>query len=163
MFAPPAFAQSSLTEFSGHWSGRGSDRDLPFHALQPTLCRMTVKADGRHLNTETECNGAAGLHKRIRFSATSTGNTFNGRVEQSSSVRGSGQPAKRRAGKLTGTRAGDTAEFEISFPGLTPNAYVVLSLTSQNSFSMRTSVLGVALMDVEFHRGLATTRSNATR
>ncbi len=70
-------------------------------------------------------------------------------------MRGSGNAPKLRAGKVTGSRDGDTANFEVHFPGLTPNANVVLKLNSPTSFSMRVSSLGITLTEVTYHRPAA--------
>lgn len=153
--APPAGAETKLPEFSGQWTGSGSDRDSPMESVQSTQCKATVKADLTHMTSDTECNGQAGLHKVIRLSVTFAGNQFTGKVEQTSDVRGSGNPSKLRAGKVTGSRDGDIATFEAHMPALTPNANVLLKLTSSTSFSMRVSSLGVILTEVTFHRPAA--------
>ena len=148
----PAGAQTKLTEFNGSWLGSGTDRDTPFATAQPTRCQTRVTADATHMTSNMECNGDAGLHKRIRLSISYTGNKFTGSTEQISVVRGSGAAPKRRAGTVAGMRTGDRAEFEVRFSGLTPNAHVVLELTSPTSFAMTTSTLGATLTKVDFHR-----------
>jgi len=153
--AAAAGAETKLPEFSGQWTGSGSDRDSPMESAQPTQCKATVQADLTHMTSDTECNGQAGLHKVIRLAVTFAGNQFTGKVEQTSDVRGSGNPPKLRAGKVTGARDGDIATFEAHMPALTPNANVVLKLTSPTSFSMRVSSLGVTLTEVTFHRPAA--------
>lgn len=153
--APAAVAETKLPEFNGRWSGSGTDRDSPMESPQPTRCRVTVKADLTHMTSDTECNGQAGLHKVIRLSVTFAGDQFTGTAEQTSVVRGSGKAPKLRAGKVTGSRDGDIANFEVRFPGLTPNANVALKLTSPTSFSMRVSSLGVTLTDVTYYRPAA--------
>jgi len=147
-----AGAETRLTELNGPWRGSGTDRDLPFATLQPTQCRTRVTADATHLASETQCSGKAGLDKHIRLSTTFAGNSLSGTVEQTSTLRGSSAPPTRRAGTLAGTRSGDTLEFEVRFGGLTPNAHVVLQLTSPSTFSMRISTLGAALTDVVSQR-----------
>jgi len=104
------------------------------------------------MSSNMECNGNAGLNKRVRLSISFTGNKFTGSTEQISVVRGSGAPPKRRAGTVVGVRTGDKAEFEVRFSGLTPNAQVVLELTSPTSFAMTISTLGATLTKVDFHR-----------
>jgi hypothetical protein len=150
--ATAAGAETSLTEFNGRWDGSGTDRDALFDTAQPTRCRVIVTADPTHMASDTECNGQAGLHKEIRLSVAFSGHRFTGSVEQTSSLRGSNAAPKRRAGSVTGRRDGDTADFVVRFGGLTPNARVILKLTSATSFSMLVSTLGVTLTDVKYHR-----------
>ena len=148
----PAGAETKLTEFNGQWLGGGTDRDTPLASAQPTRCQTRVTADLTHMTSNMECNGSAGLHKRIRMSISFTGNKFSGSTEQISVVRGSGAAPKRRAGTVVGVRTGDRAEFEVRFSGLMPNAHVVLELTSPTFYAMTTSVLGATLTKVDFHR-----------
>jgi len=148
----PAGAETKLTEFNGQWFGSGTDRDTPLATPQPTRCQIRVTADLTHMSSNMECNGNAGLNKRVRLSISFTGNKFTGSTEQISVVRGSGAPPKRRAGTVVGVRTGDKAEFEVRFSGLTPNAQVVLELTSPTSFAMTISTLGATLTKVDFHR-----------
>jgi hypothetical protein len=150
--ATSAGAQTPLTDLNGRWAGRGTDRDSPLQSTQPTRCQVTVKADATHMTSDTECLGEAGLHKRIHLSVTFSGQQFSGNVEQTSDQRGSNSPPTRRAGSVTGNRNGDTAEFTVRFGGFTPNARVVLNLTSATSFSMLVSSLGATLTDVTYHR-----------
>jgi hypothetical protein len=153
--ATAAGADTPLTEFNGQWTGRGTDRDSPLEKTQPTQCRVTVKADPTHMNSDTECNGRRGLFKRFRLALTFSGNQFTGTTEQTSSRRGSDAAPTQRNGKVSGSRNGDTANFTVHLPGLTPNAHVVLKLTSPTSFSMRVSSLGATLTDVIFQRPAA--------
>jgi hypothetical protein len=67
-----------------------------------------------------------------------------------SSLRGAAPT--RYAGTVTGSRDGDVATFTAHFGGLTPNAHVVLTLTSPTAYSMRVSVLGSTLTDVTLRR-----------
>ena len=152
MALTPAGAATRLTEVNGQWLGSGTDRDLPFATSQPTQCRTLVTADLTHMTSDMKCNGKAGLDKRIRLSIAFTGNAFTGTVEQTSVLRGGGAKPTRRAGTVAGTRTNDTLEFEVRFAGLTPNAHVVLQLTSPTSFAMKTATLGATLTAVEFHR-----------
>ena len=145
-----ANAATPLTELSGQWSGGGTDRDSPMASTQATRCRATLKTDPTHLTSTTECDGDAGLHKRFHLAVTFQGDQFTGSVEQVSSVRGAA-PA-RYAGTVTGTRKGDVAAFTAHFSGLTPNASVVLTLTSPTSYSMQVSVLGSTLTNVTLRK-----------
>jgi hypothetical protein len=152
MALTPAGAEIKLPEFNGRWTGSGTDRDLPLATAQPTQCQTRVTADLTHMTSVMECNGNAGLNKRVRLSILFTGNEFTGTAEQTSVVRGSSAPPKRRAGTVAGLRTGDKAEFEVKFSGLTPNAHVVLQLSSPTSFAMMISTLGATLTKVDFHR-----------
>ena len=151
----PAGAETKLTEFTGLWRGSGTDRDTPLATAQPTQCQTRVTADLTHMTSNMECNGEAGLNKRVLLSVAFTGNQFTGTAEQTSIVRGSHAAPTRRVGSISGSRTGDTAAFEVRFPGLTPNANVVLELTSPTSFAMRISSLGVTLTKVDFRRPAA--------
>ena len=148
----PAGAETKLTEFNGPWLGSGTDRDTPFATAQPTRCQTRVTADLTHMTSDMTCNGKAGLDKQVKLSISFTGNKFTGTANQTSVVRGSGAPPKRRAGTVTGVRTGDRAEFEVNFGALTPNAHVVLELTSPTSYAMTISALGATLTKVDFHR-----------
>jgi hypothetical protein len=148
----PAGAETRLTEFNGQWLGSGTDRDTPLATPQPTRCHTRVTADLTHMTSNMECNGNAGLHKRVRLSIAFTGNKFTGTTEQISVVRDGGAAPKRRAGAVVGVRTGDKSEFEVKFSGMTPNAHVVLELTSPTSYAMTISVLGSILTKVDFHR-----------
>jgi hypothetical protein len=53
---------------------------------------------------------------------------------------------------VTGTRSGDVADFTARFPGMTPNAHVVLTLRSPTSYSMSVSVLGSTLTEVTLRK-----------
>jgi len=155
MALAPACAETKLTELNGQWLGSGTDRDLPFATAQPTRCQTRVTADLTHMTSDMKCSGEAGLNKRVRLSIAFTGNRFTGSAEQTSIRRGSGAPPKQRIGSVSGSRNGDTAAFKVRFPGLTPNAHVVLELTSPTSFAMRISSLGATLTKVDFHRPAA--------
>jgi len=155
MALAPACAETKLTEFNGQWLGSGTDRDMPLATAQPTRCQTRVTADLTHMTSDMECNGDAGLNKRVRLSIAFTGNRFTGSAEQFSIVRGSGNTPKRRTGTVSGSRTGDTAAFEVHFSGLTPNAHVVLELTSPTSYAMTISSLGATLTKVDFHRPTA--------
>ena len=148
--AVPAWSATPLSALNGQWSGGGTDRDGPFGTLQPTRCRATLKADATHLTSTTECDGAAGLHKRFHLAITFQGERFDGSVEQVSSVPGAAPT--RYAGSVSGSRDGDVADFTANFGALIPNAHVRLAVTSPNSYSMRVSLLGSTLTDVTLRR-----------
>ncbi|MBV9346373.1 MAG: hypothetical protein JO245_00190 [Pseudolabrys sp.] len=149
----PALAQTPLTEFNGHWSGSGTDRDFPSESAQPTRCRTIVKADAARIVSETRCRGEAGLDKTLRLSVAVDGSGFEGKGEQVSTRRGSGNPPRIRAGRVSGTRSGDRATFTVHMPGLMPNATVTLDLTSPATYVMQITALGMVLTDVTFRRG----------
>jgi hypothetical protein len=111
---------------------------------------MQIKVTGRDLNSTSRCDGAEGLRKRLRMSVSFAGNDFTGTVETSSRLPDS-KPVLR-AGKITGRRNGDRAEFTVRFPGLTPNAYVILELTSPDTLAMKVTTLGATLTEVTYRR-----------
>jgi len=143
-------AATPLTALNGEWQGGGTDRDGPLAAPQPTHCRATIKTDPTHLTSTTQCDGETGLAKSFRLSVAFTGDRFTGSVEQVSSVHGG--PVTRYAGTVSGRRDGDVASFTARFGGLTPSAYVVLTLTSPTAYAMRVRVLGSTLTDVTLRR-----------
>jgi hypothetical protein len=149
----PALAETKLTDLKGQWTGSGTDRNLPFAPEHPARCQTQVTADSTRLISEMECNTDAGINKRIRLSIVfKSDNKFTGSAEQITVHRGGNDKPRRYAGPVTGTRTGDTAEFEIHFSGMMPNAHVVLELTSPTTFAMRSSSLGATLTNVTFRR-----------
>ena len=94
--------------------------------------------------------GRRRLHKSFHLAITFQGDRFTGTVEQVSSLHGA--TPTRYAGTVTGTRSGDVADFTARFPGLTPNAHVVLTLRSPTSYSMSVSVLGSTLTEVTLRK-----------
>jgi hypothetical protein len=145
-----ATAEPNLTDFAGLWSGSGTDRDMPFAAFQQTQCQTRVTADASHMASDMTCQTKAGGRKRMKLTAAFAGAKFSGSAEQTSAAPDGS--VKRHAGSITGVREGDVAKFEIHFGALTPNAHVVIEITSPNTFRMRSSVLGSVLSSVEFHR-----------
>jgi hypothetical protein len=143
-------AATPLTELTGQWSGGGTDRASPMASSQATRCRATLKTDPTHLTSTTQCEGAAGLHKSFHLAIAFKGDQFTGTVEQVSSLRGAAPT--RYAGTVTGSRNGDVADFTARFPGMTPNAHVVLTLRSPTSYSMSVSVLGSTLTEVTLRK-----------
>jgi hypothetical protein len=101
------------------------------------------------MNSNTVCNGQAGLHKVIDFSIALDGNQFTGDLSQSTIVRGSAASASER---LRGRKAEDTARFPVKFPGLVPSAIVNFKIHSPSSYSMHATSLGLTLMDVIVNR-----------
>jgi hypothetical protein len=147
-----ARAETKLTYFNGMWRGSGSDRNSPLESLQRTSCQTTIQADLRRMNSNTVCDGQAGLHKVIDFSITLDGNQFTGDLSQSTIVRGSAASASVLKGSVVGRKAEDTARFQVQFPGLVPSAIVNFKIHSPSSYSMHVTSLGLTLMDVIFNR-----------
>ena len=143
-------AATPLTQLTDQWSGDGTDRASPLASSQSTRCRATLKTDPTHLTSTTQCEGAAGLRKSFRLAIAFQGDRFTGTVEQVSSLRGAAPT--RYAGTVTGSRSGDVADFTAHFPGMTPNAHVVLTLRSPSAYSMAVSVLGSTLTDVTLRK-----------
>jgi hypothetical protein len=150
----PARAETKLTDFDGQWQGTGKDRDLPFESMQQTNCQTTVNADFRRMNSITICNGDAGLDKVIQLAITLSGEAFAGSLTQRTTMRGDEASASVLSGSVSGRKTDNTAIFQVTFPGLLPNAEVTLRLISPSSYSMRATTLGSTLMDVTFIRAI---------
>jgi hypothetical protein len=151
----PAGAETRLTDFDGQWLGSGQDRDLPFEPMQQTSCQTTNSADLRRLSSVTVCKGDAGLDKLIQLTITLSGETFSGTLTQKSTLRGDDTFVSVLNGSVSGHKTDNTATFQVNFPGLVPNAIVMLRLISPSSYSMKATTLGSALMDVTFTRAIA--------
>jgi hypothetical protein len=150
----PAGAETKLTDFDGQWQGSGKDRDLPFESMQQTSCQTTINADLRRMNSITICNGDAGLDKIIQLTITLSGEVFSGNLTQKTTMRGDDKSVSVLNGSVSGHKTDDTASFQVSFPGLVPNAAVTLRLISASSYSMQATTLGSTLMDVTFNRAV---------
>ena len=150
----PARAETKLTDFDGQWQGSGQDRDLPFESMQRTSCQMTINADLRRMNSVTICSGEAGLDKIIQLAITLSGETFSGNLTQKTTMRGDETSVSVLNGSVSGRKTDNTATFQVSFPGLIPNAEVTLKLISPSSYSMRATTLGSALMEVTFNKAV---------
>ena len=147
---PSAAAETRLSDFNGKWHGNGTDRDTPLESTQPTNCRMRIQADLRHLNSETTCNGQAGLHKVLRLTITLEGDQFTGEASQTSAV--TNGTAKVLNGTVIGHKSNEMASLQVRFPGLTPSAVVVLRRLNPSTFTMNITSLGLALTNVTFDR-----------
>lgn len=142
-------AETALSDFSGAWNGEGTDRSTPFETAQRTVCKMLVRADLRHMTGITHCIGQYGLSKMLRLTITLDGDQFSGVASQTSTTRGS---TKTLSGSVIGRKTADAAAFQIQFPGLTPNAEVVLARVGPSAFSMRVTSLGFTLTDLIFRQ-----------
>jgi hypothetical protein len=151
----PAGAETRLTDLDGQWSGSGQDRDLPFEPMQQTSCQTTNTADLRRMSSMTVCRGEAGLDKVIQLTITLSGETFSGNLTQKTTMRGDDTSVSVLNGSVSGHRIDSTATFQITFPGLVPNATVILRLISPSSYSMKATTLGSAMMDVTFNKTVA--------
>jgi hypothetical protein len=150
--AAPAGAETKLTDFNGHWQGAGTDRYTPLQAPQRTRCSATIAAGPTRMNSQIECNGVAGLTKVIQLSITLAGDAFSGDLTQKATTRGDASSASVLNGTVAGHKTDKTANFRVSFPGLTPSVDVTLTLLDPSSFSMRAATFGGQLMDVTFRR-----------
>ena len=81
--------------------------------------------------------------------------TFAGDLTQRTTLRGDETSASVLNGSVSGHRTDNTATFQVSFPGLVPNALVTLRLISPSSYAMKATTLGSTLMDVTFSRAVA--------
>jgi hypothetical protein len=151
-FGSHATAETKLTDFNGTWRGGGTDRSVPFEPAQRTNCRANNKADLRRMSTSIVCNGAAGLDKVIRIDITLAGDAFSGQLTQKATTRGDSASASVLKGSVSGHKTDITANFTVSFPGLTPSVAVTLKLNRLSSFSMHATTLGGELMNIVFDR-----------
>lgn len=144
-------AATRLTDFNGAWHGTGTDRNSPLERAQQTNCQMRIRADQFHLASRTDCHGQHGLSKVLHFAVTLDGNQLTGSASQTSTTRGSAT-SETLSGQVSGRKTDDVASLHIRFPGLTPNADVVLKLIDPSSFSMHVASHGLTLMNLIFHR-----------
>jgi hypothetical protein len=150
--AAPAAAETKLTDFDGHWQGAGTDRYTPLQATQRTRCSATIAANATRMNSQIDCNGVAGLTKVIQLSITLAGDAFSGHLTQKATTRGDESSASVLNGTVAGHKTDQSANFKVSFSGLTPSVDVTLTLLDSSSFSMRAATFGGQLMDVTFRR-----------
>jgi hypothetical protein len=147
-----AKAETKLSDFNGAWHGNGSDKNTPFESSQRTNCRANIKADLRRMNAEIDCNGEAGLTKLVHLRLSLTGNEFTGDLTQHAKTRESNSTPTVLTGSVSGQKSDTSANFTVRFHGMTPNAYVVLTLKGTSSLSMQATTFGGELMNVTFNR-----------
>jgi hypothetical protein len=147
-----AGAETKLTDFNGTWQGSGTDRSTPLESTQQTHCRASINADIVRMGAHILCNGEAGLTKVIQLNITLAGDAFTGTLSQKATTSGSDTLGSNLNGSVAGHKTDKTADFAVSFPGLTPSVAVVLALINSASFSMRATTLGGQLMNVTFKR-----------
>lgn len=145
-----ARGETQLTDFNGSWQGGGTDRETPFEAKQQTSCHASINADRHRMASSIVCNGAAGLIKAIQLNISTTDDTFSGNLTQRATRRG--EDSSELNGSVSGHKTNTTANFRVSFSGLTPSVDVTLRLNNPSSFSMTARTLGGELMDVTFKR-----------
>ena len=107
------------------------------------------------MKSMTVCKGEAGLDKVIQLTITLSGETFSGNLTQKTTMRGDDTSVSVLNGSVSGHKIDNTATFQVSFPGLVPNATVILRLISPSSYSMKAATLGSAMMDVTFNKTVA--------
>ncbi len=148
-----ARAETKLTDFNGTWQGDGTDRNTPFESTQRTKCNATINADLHHMGTSIVCNGVAGLTKLIQLNITlAAGDAFSGDLTQKATLRGSASSETVLRGSVSGKKTDKTANFRVTFPGLTPSVDVALTLINTGTFSMRATTFVGELMDVTFSK-----------
>jgi hypothetical protein len=152
ILSSPSAAETNLTEFNGEWRGAGTDRNTPLASAQQTRCRMLVRADRDHLNSETTCDGEQGLHKVLHLAIVLNGDRFTGEASQKSALQNNPASETRLSGSVIGHKTDETATLDIHFSGMTPNASVVLRRVNASAFTMQISSLGLTLTDVAFRR-----------
>ncbi len=146
-----AVAKTRLAEFAGEWHGTGTDRSSPLETAQSTDCRMKIQADERDLVSDTRCSGQQGLAKSLHLAVVVDGGQVSGKAKQKT-VREPGRGPDVLDGLVSGTRSDEEADLVVRFPGLTPNASIVLTRSDPSTFNMHISSLGLTLTDVTFHR-----------
>jgi hypothetical protein len=147
----PAYAETKLTDFGGTWQGSGADRSTPFESAQKTRCRANINSTLTQMSSSIVCNGTAGLTKTIQLNIALSGDAFTGTLTQKATT-GSGSPPTVLNGSVNGRKTNTTAQFTVSFPGLTPSVAVTLTLMNPASFSMQATTIGGQLMNVVFNR-----------
>jgi hypothetical protein len=149
-----ARAETKLTDFNGTWQGIGTDRNTPFESVQRTRCNATINADLHRMGAGIVCNGVAGLSKVIQLNITlaAAGDAFSGDLTQKATVRGNASSETVLQGSVSGHKTDKTANFRVSFPGLTPSVDVTLTLIDPGTFSMHATTFGGELMDITFSK-----------
>ena len=145
-----AGAETKLSDFTGEWSGRGQDRDLPLASWEPVTCRDAIRADSKQLHSEMTCERKSGVRKVVTMTVTLEGNQLSGKITRK--VAKPGQPDDVINGTVSGTRIDDTANLLVRWEGATPNTTIALKLTTPTSFSLQATVLGASMFDLTFRR-----------
>jgi hypothetical protein len=102
------------------------------------------------MTSNTQCKGTAGLTKAIHLHIRLRGDSFTGTLSQRAATRGGA--TSKLAGSVSGQKTDTTANFRVTFPGLTPSVDVTLRLNNPSSFSMRATTFVGELMNVTFKR-----------
>lgn len=145
-----AAAETRLTDFNGEWHGIGQDRESLLQSLQDTICRNSIRADLKRMQTEMTCIRKSGVSKRVRLTVLLEGDQFSGEIMQKTT-----QPSNEDDvinGTIVGQKTEKSANFRVTWQGATPNTAVDLRLNTPTSYSMKVTALGITVMDVTFNR-----------
>jgi len=149
-FAANAAAETRLSDFTGEWSGRGEDRDLPLTSMEAVTCQNGIRASARRLNSRMTCERKSVVRNAVNMTVTLEGNQLNGKITRK--VTRPGKPDDVITGTVSGTKSDNAADLLVHWEGATPNTTIALKLTSTASYSMQATALGATMMDLAFRR-----------
>ena len=144
-----AAGEGKMSELEGEWSGSGTDRDRPFQSMQKITCKSKIRADHRNMNNEITCTTQSGARKTTHMKVVLDGTQLTGEVVQT--VTNPREAMQQRKGSVSGTRVGNGADVQISFP-MTPTARSRMVVHDASSYSIKVEALGALMMDVTFKR-----------
>jgi hypothetical protein len=146
--AASAAAETKLSDFTGEWSGRGQDRDLPLVSLEAVTCQNGIRANPKRLHSEMTCERQSGVRNAVQMTVTLEGNQLSGKITRK--VTRPGDQDDVISGTVSGTKTGDTANLLVRWDGATPNTTIALKLTTPTSYSMQATALGATMKDQTF-------------
>jgi hypothetical protein len=147
-----AKAEIKMADLDGDWQGSGTDRNSPLESPQQTTCQNKIRTEADRMTSDTVCKGRAGLNRTTRLAITVSGNDITGVLDQTSTTGSGNDPPNELKGAIAGRRSGNTATLQIRFPGLMPNATLILKLINLSSYSAKATALGVLMSDVTYNR-----------
>jgi hypothetical protein len=145
-----AKAETKLSDFTGEWSGRGQDRDLPLASPEAVVCQNGIRANPKRLHSELTCQRKSGVENAVQMTVTLEGNQLSGKITRKITRPGGQEDVI--TGTVSGTKTDDTANLLVSWDGATPNTAIALKLTTPASYSMQATALGATMMDLTFRR-----------
>src|SRR5689334_907733 len=148
--AANAEAETKLSDFTGEWSGRGQDRDLPLASPEAVVCQNGIRANPRRLHSEMTCERRSGVQNAVQMTVTLEGNQLGGKITRK--ITRPDGPEDVINGTVSGTKTDNTADLLVRWEGATPNTTIALKLTSPASYSMQATALGATMMDLTFRR-----------
>ena len=148
--AANAAAETKLSAFTGEWSGRGQDRDLPLASMEAVTCQNNIRANPRRLHSNMTCERKSGVRNAVQMTVTLEGDQLSGKITRK--VSQPGRPDDVITGAVSGTKTDDTANLLVRWQGATPNTTITLKLMTPASYSMQADALGATMMDLAFRR-----------